>query len=62
MCILVFKFPYVELLGSVITDIMSSSEESRSSTLDNVDGGGNAIIFSIQQLSHVRFVMVYWQI
>jgi hypothetical protein len=40
---------------------MSSSEESRSSTLDNVEGGGNAIIFSIQQLSDVRFVMVYWE-
>jgi hypothetical protein len=50
-------FPYV---GSVITDIMSSSEESLSSTLDNVDSGRNAIIFSIQQLSDVRFVTVYW--
>jgi hypothetical protein len=35
---------------------MSSSEESLSSTSDNVDSGGNAIIFSIQQLSDVRFV------
>lgn len=40
---------------------MSNSEESPSCTLDNVDvdSGGIAIIFSIPQLSDVRFVMVY---
>jgi hypothetical protein len=51
----------LQLLGSVIAGIMSNSEESCSSTLDNVDSGGNAIVFSIQQLSDVRFVMTYWE-